>query len=355
MDEQNKNNLEQSGITPPNPDNELTAGTPAPVVPTPIPTPSAATANAEKVLEDKLAEVEQASIRSAAVSPRPAKKRKRWIIWLVIILLIIGGAAAGYFFWYLPQQQTYIPEQVTEQRNATLIYRASTFPTGTLVIKNGVATITARLLNPLSDASYALVLAKIGDGSLSNKVLSSNDSNVAVLVDTFIIDSQGKVIGKKSGDATFAVGNSDLYDTALVMIDGGVNDSIVMEGKLNQDEREPGAINTTLAFPVDLSALSGSVNIKTLQDNKNGLEIAFNELPDIANLGYAYEAHLVQFDGPYVKQDEAIGRFPGNKLGVDVNLSPIDLTGFTNLVISLEPTWDTNKDISQIKPFIAEL
>ncbi|OGB75405.1 hypothetical protein A2810_01250 [candidate division Kazan bacterium RIFCSPHIGHO2_01_FULL_49_10] len=352
MDEQNKNNLENAGITPPDPTNELMARTPEPVLPTPAPV------STEKVLEDKLAEIDKQTTTNTPIALKPeAKKKKRWIFWLVLILLLAAGAAIWYFLFWLPQQ-TFQPNVVTDQRSSTFIYRSSTFPTANLTIKGGVATLTTRVLNPLPNAPYQLVLARM-DNRGTIPQLPSADNQAVIALGNFDINAEGKVVAADSGTNTFALsGDVAEYNSALVMIDGGGQiGSTVLLGRLNQNEQDTQTFTAKLNFPVDLSVLLGALQIKTVQGQSNpSLQITFLELPDIANLGYIYEAHLVKFEGPYVKKDETLGRFSGNKLGVDINLSPdLSLDNFTNLIISLEPTWDTDKEISQIKPFIAEL
>jgi hypothetical protein len=348
-------------IIPPNPDNELTAGQPVPVMPPATPTTSPAVPVSpdqatEKKLEDMLAEAER---KAGSVPPlgAPAKrKRRRWLVWLIVILLLIGGAAAWYFLMYKPQQQATAPAAVVTQRNATLVYRSSTFPTASLTVRGSSATLTVRTLNPLADAPYALVLVKNSGAVLPTA--PRLDDPQALALGNFEINTEGQVVSDKNQNNTFPVSQAiSNYDTALVVVNSSNSKvSVIMSGKLSQDPRDPTSTTANLAFPVDLSNLSGSLQIKTLQSGKQELEVNFNSLPDVAALSYAYEAHLVKFEGPYVTKDEAIGRFPGNQVGVAVNL-PIqdDLGSFTNLVISLEPSWDTNKDISQIKPFIAEL
>jgi len=363
MDDQNKD-LEQAGIIPPNPDNELPAPAEivkpeqpavAPVNTTPSPTPPV-TAAADKKLEDMLGEAEKQMASTPATPIKQPRKRKRWLIWLVLLIIVIGGAAAWYFLYRLPQQRAFEPETVTDQTSATIIYRASTFPTATLTIQNNAATLSTKLLNPISETPYVLVLANSQDGLPKQLPQIGNDQ--AIQLGDFDIDASGKVVISSGENGSFTVPDSIAnYDTAVVMISNGDEASIVMSGKLYQDEQNTTKTLAKLAFPVDLSQLTGNMQVKTLAGKTNpAIEISFNQLPDLADLGYTYEAHLVKFEGPYVTQDKAIGRFPGNKLGVDISLpAQTKLTDFTNLVISLEPLWDNNQEISQMKPFIAEL
>lgn len=273
------------------------------------------------------------------VENTPEPKQNRAWIWIVIAIVLLALATATTYFlgiWPFAGLPSIITQEEPTESFVPLLHRTSTLPSGELKI-NG-STITANVNNletsPTGQFTYKLVLSNnVSEQELGSFAGTNTDGN--------IVDEEGNVV-------TLALNNTEDYDTAKVIIYDARDEarfSVILQGAIEQNVAE-------LNFPYDYLNINAGAVLEEVKSGENLIEFTFDNLPNVADIGYIYEARVAEFDGPYVMDELSLGKFSGT--GQRTTFTAVteqNLTKYNQLVISLEPVWDRDPTISQIKPF----
>lgn len=368
-------------IIPPNPDNELPAGQPAPVTPPAAPAPPATPAPSdqatEKKLEDMLAEAEKkAGGVPSTGTPAKRKRRRWWIFWLVLIIILATLAGGGWYFWinFLAFPKTLTP--ISE--NISLLYRAAAFPTGLAHIKDNQLQPELHNLPQLleGDVYHAYLTRtkyRIEDqGRISEYNFPLRHD--AYLLGSFILDEEGALLDAKSQKRISSLFVEPSLLERPVSGSGGIEISLKIASSPLQKTGQvreafyqlkgvtllSGVFNQNwqaeLEFPLvsQLEQISGIV-----ERDSNQLRFRLsNTLPllEAENLGFRFGLWLAKFQGPNVVKEKQIGILDGKRSNFTFTVGiPSDLQDFDRVVISLEPINDSDPSSYDLKPFEAQI
>jgi len=286
------------------------------------------------------------------VSIKP-KSKKTWI-WLVIILFVIIAGGVTYYLnlwpaWLKSPISSIIePKVEPEESFIPLFSRASTIPNGILTIQNNKPTVVINNLEPSLNRQYTYKLTL--SGANSQLELGSFDGS----------DADGSLMNLDNSPITLrSVDNIDNYNTATVKIASKIDSgqsSTILEGELIKSETNS-IITAELNFPYLFNRVNAGIELSKVQGGESTIKFEASNLPDLSIVGYEYELRFVEFEGPYVASELTLGRFQGNMANTTnfTSKTSKNLSRFTQIVVSLEPIWDNDPTISQIKPFSGEI
>jgi hypothetical protein len=280
----------------------------------------------------------------------PPTKRRKWLgVFLVTVIILISAGGVMYWLSHRSAPQPVAPSQITSQH---IDYRNSTFPSAALSVSSQRVDLqVSNLETAPAGASYKLVL--VSTGGQDPFVPDLKSASVIDLGD-FNIDGDGNIIFA-NGKTEFIRPASESADQAVVLMGDGNQYSLIMTGRLTLPDDS--ARTAQLEFPASLVGAQGSLIItKTEGAVPANLRINFNNLPPVENLGYRYEARLVKLVGPKIAKTQTLGRFDATaSQTIDIVFSRIDIDELTHLIISLEPTWDKDRELSSMRPYSATI
>ena len=286
------------------------------------------------------------------IAPKSSKFHRTiaLIVLIILALLIIGGGT----YWWIHRtpstNKSTVPPQIQTQH---IDYRNSTFPEGTLTLGNNKVDLQiTNLTHAPNGQSYKLVLETINGQDPSVPDLTNSGLED---LGNFDIDADGNVTFG-DGKTAFTQPTITTTDEAVVLVGSGKDYSIILAGRLTTPDTS--GRTATLTFPGQFVDAQGSLIIKTVPSEKTSdLTIHMDSLPNVAPIGYKYEARLVKLVGPAVAKTLVMGRFAGNTgdSPTEISFTGIAIGDYTDLVISLEPTWDTDKSLSPVRPYSAPL
>ena len=279
------------------------------------------------------------------------KSKKGWI-WWIVISLILAGAVATYFLdlwpdWLSSPISSINEVSEPEESFVPLFPRSSTMPNGSITIQGKTPRIIIYNLEPSFDRQFSYQLVLSG-GSSQFEVGSFDGSN-----------EEGEPINLDGSDVKLrSIDDATNYDTATIKIvsrSSSPQTSTIMEGSLVA--KTSSVVSADLNFPYLFDRISAGIEMSIVRGGESTINFDATSLPDLNAIGYEYELRLVEFEGPNVAGELTLGRFQGNTTGSTnfTTKTSRNLSRFNQAVVSLEPVWDTNPTISQIKPFSGEI
>lgn len=297
-------------------------------------------------LPQRLLPAGKVAVANATVAVR---KKPYWWVWLIIAILILASAAYWYFGVYRAEDDVATIPPASYQ----LIPRTSTLPSGEFTIRNQAVEVAFTNLDSAPpDTHYSLALIQRGEQEISTQLLEANYFDLG----SFDIDENGELLFPQAQDGFPQVRPGE-QDTILLLISNQTSSAILLAGDISVAD-DAGVVSATLTFPYQFGNTLATASISPTTDGTLATtDLRFSSLPDVSKLGLKYEARYVHFAGPVVGSELILGRFDAATISPSTKASfgGQNTTLYSDLVISLEPAWDNNPDISQIKPFSAFL
>ena len=283
---------------------------------------------------------------------KASKKRgKKWVIW--VPLSIILALAAGGYYLYTHRTITTTPPTGENVRtfSTSIVYRASTIPSGVARISGGKLTfedIQLPVIDPDTYA-YSIQLAKVTDTEVEE----------SIDLKKFYLDTEGYPTGLDDGMpiTSFELGDMSGYNRLRVVLRplnnevGGLG-GVVLDGNLGEGV-------AVLKFPLDLRSATGQASFSRGDDQGTtnvGINLTGLNDSELQAYGWRFEGWLAKMNGPLVSDITPLGVFDAVGGGARSNFTTQrDLSGYNKLVVSLIPSNSSGGNLVRLLPFSAEL
>ncbi|MBN2585353.1 hypothetical protein JXA59_01750 [Patescibacteria group bacterium] len=279
------------------------------------------------------------------------KRNRKWVGWLILIIILALVAGGYYWFTHRNITTTLLSGKNIRTSAVSIVYRASTIPSG--VVRISGSTLTFEDVNlPIVDPdyyAYSIQLAKLNGTELEE----------AIDLYRFYMDADGYPASSDDGMpiANFDIGDTTGYNRLRIVLQsvestGGGMSGVVLDGNL-------GSGVAVLKFPLDLSSATGQASFSQGDDKDTiSVGISLNNLDDaeLSAYGWKFEGWLAKMNGPLVDATTPLGVFNAVGGGARSNFTTKrDLSGYNKLVVSLVPDGSSGGSLVRLLPFSAEL
>ena len=274
--------------------------------------------------------------------------KKYW--WLIVLALII--LLGGLWYWWPGRGTSFVADQIESTTSRPVLYRSSTLPSGTFQFQDSRARIELVGLTPsVEGQTYSLIVADLPSDWSIQDLTDDSSWNLG----DFTMEADGTLNIAREPQRFDIPAEATSANTAIVALNQNDNLSVVLVGSVTAGTSDI----YPLKFPADFVSVESSLVLQRLAgEDTTKPKLTFIGLPDISKYGFRYEARLAEFAGALPASETTLGQFDavGDTTTLqEIVFSPLNITKFTDLAISLEPVWDTDPAISPIKPFSALL